>query len=87
MLLGAARCLEPIEDAKPFEARLEVRDDAAVWTTRDIEDRELEQVIELTRAGDTVRDIAEEKAEGMPQDMIDQEYYCKFIENATNFVR
>ena len=48
------------EDAKPFEARLEVRDNAAVWTTRDIEDRELEQVIELTRAGDTVRDIAEE---------------------------
>lgn len=48
------------EDAKPFEARLEVRDNAAVWTTRDIEDRELEQVIELTRAGDTVRDIQEE---------------------------
>ncbi len=48
------------EDAKPFEARLEVRDNAAVWTTRDIEDRELEQVIELTRAGDTVRDITEE---------------------------
>ncbi len=48
------------EDAKSFEARLEVRDNAAVWTTRDIEDRELEQVIELSRAGDTVRDIAEE---------------------------
>ncbi len=48
------------EDAKPFEARLEIRDNAAVWTTRDIEDRELEQVIELTGAGDTVRDIAEE---------------------------
>ena len=48
------------EDAKPFEARLEVRDNAAVWTTRDIEDRELEQVIELTRAGLTVRDIEKE---------------------------
>ncbi len=47
------------EDAKPFEARLEVRDNAAVWTTRDIEDYELEQVIELTRTGDKVRDIAE----------------------------
>ncbi len=32
----------------------------AIWSTRDIEDRELEQVIELTGAGDTVRDIAEE---------------------------
>ena len=47
-------------DAKPFEARLEVRDNAAGWTTRDSEGRELEQVIELTAAGDTVRDIAEE---------------------------
>ncbi len=48
------------EGAKSFEARLEVRDNAAVWTTRDIEDRELELVIELTRAGDTARDIQEE---------------------------
>ena len=32
-------------------------------------------------------DIEQEKAEGMPQDLIDQEYYCKFIENATNFFR
>jgi putative DNA primase/helicase len=48
------------EDAKSFEARLEVRDGVAMWTTREIEDRELEHVIELVRAGDTVRDIAEE---------------------------
>jgi putative DNA primase/helicase len=47
------------QDAKPFEARLEVRDIAAVWTTRNIEDRELEQVIELSREGESVRDIAE----------------------------
>ena len=26
------------EAAKPFEAKLEVRDKAAIWTTRDIED-------------------------------------------------
>lgn len=32
-------------------------------------------------------DIDQERAEGMPQDLIDQEYYCKFIENATNFFR
>ncbi len=48
------------EDAKSFEARLEVRDNAAVWTTRDIEDRELEHVVELTRAGDSARDIENE---------------------------
>ncbi len=48
------------EDAKPFESRLEVWDGAAAWMTRDIEDRELEQVIELTREGLTVRDIEKE---------------------------
>lgn len=31
--------------------------------------------------------VAQERAEGMPQQLIDQEYYCKFIENATNFFR
>jgi len=31
--------------------------------------------------------IEQERAEGMPQQLIDQEYYCKFIENATSFFR
>jgi hypothetical protein len=35
----------------------------------------------------TQQDIDREKAEGMPQDLIDQEYYCKFIENAANFFK
>lgn len=35
----------------------------------------------------TKDDIERERAEGMPQQLIDQEYYCKFIENATNFFR
>lgn len=35
----------------------------------------------------SLQDIEEERAEGMTQAMIDQEYYCKFIENATNFFR
>ncbi len=48
------------DDAKPFEARLDVRDNAAIWTTRDIEDRELEKVIELSNADYSVRDIAKE---------------------------
>lgn len=32
-------------------------------------------------------DIDQERAEGMPDALIDQEYYCKFIENATSFFR
>ena len=48
------------EDAKPFEARLEVRDGAAIWTTRDLEDAAFDRVIELAGDGLTVRDIADE---------------------------
>lgn len=33
----------------------------------------------------TPEDIEDERREGMSQAMIDQEYFCKFIENATNF--
>lgn len=35
----------------------------------------------------TKEDIEQEKAEGMPQDLVDQEYYCKFIEGATQYFR
>lgn len=35
----------------------------------------------------TPEQIEQERAEGMPQQLIDQEYYCKFIENATSFFR
>lgn len=35
----------------------------------------------------TEKDIEEERDEGTTQDMIDQEYYCKFIEGATQFFR
>ena len=59
ILLEKARGLVG-DEAKPFEARLEIRDDAAFWTTRDIEDRELELVKQLTADGLTVREIAEE---------------------------
>ena len=48
------------EDAKPFEAKLEVRNGASFWTMRDLADVTLEQVIELTRLDMTVRDIADE---------------------------
>jgi len=35
----------------------------------------------------TQKDIEEESREGMPQDLIEQEYYCKFIEGAGAFFR
>jgi len=45
---------------RPFEARLEVRDGAATWTMRDMEDANLARAAELFRAGASVRDVAEE---------------------------
>jgi 5S rRNA maturation endonuclease (ribonuclease M5) len=47
-------------DAKPFEARLEVRDGAALWTMRDIEDVNLARVAALIEDGLSIRDIADE---------------------------
>lgn len=48
------------DDAKPFEARLDVREDAAYWTVRSIEDQHIDVVIRLTKEGMNVRDIADE---------------------------
>ena len=48
------------DGAKPFEARLEVRDGAALWTMRDIEDVELARAAELFSEGSTVREVASE---------------------------
>jgi putative DNA primase/helicase len=48
------------EAAKPFEARLEVREGRAHWVVRAIQDLEVDQVRNLTAAGLTVREIAEE---------------------------
>lgn len=48
------------EAAKPFEARLDVRNGAASWTTRDLEDVDLMRVVDLHKQGASVRDIAEE---------------------------
>ncbi|HKN11754.1 MAG TPA: AAA family ATPase [Candidatus Binatus sp.] len=45
---------------KPFEAKLEVRDGRAEWTTRDIEDVTLAQAREMFKDGMSVRDVAEE---------------------------
>jgi putative DNA primase/helicase len=49
------------DKAKPFEAKYELRDEAAVWTTRNIEDIDLSRVRELLKVeGMSIRDIAEE---------------------------
>jgi transposase len=44
---------------KPFEAKFEVRDNAAVWTTREIEDAKLAEVRMLHEDGMSVSRIAE----------------------------
>lgn len=48
------------DDAKPIEAKLEVRDGIAQWTIRDLADLTYEGVIELTNLGMSVREIADE---------------------------
>lgn len=47
-------------DAEPFEARLEIHDGAAVWSTRNLEDVTLRRVADLHTEGFSVRDIATE---------------------------
>jgi AAA domain-containing protein/helix-turn-helix resolvase-like protein len=46
--------------AKPFEAQFEIRDGAALWTIREIEDVNLARVKALLDDGLTVREIADE---------------------------
>ena len=48
------------DDALPFEARLDVVDGRDCWTCTTLQDREKEQVLDLSRDGMTVRDIAAE---------------------------
>jgi AAA domain/Homeodomain-like domain len=54
--------------AKPFEAKLEVRDGAAVWTTREVEDANRARVQALLDDGLSVRDIADET--GVPKSTV-----------------
>ena len=48
------------DDAAPFEAKLEIRDGAAIWTTKDIEDRATKQIAALLGQKLSQRDIAVE---------------------------
>jgi putative DNA primase/helicase len=50
---------------KPFEAKFEVRDNAAIWTTREIEDARRAEILMLHEDGMSTRKIAE--AMGMPK--------------------
>lgn len=48
------------EAVNPFEAKLDIRDGAASWTMKGIDDVELQRVVSLTLDGFTTRDIATE---------------------------
>jgi putative DNA primase/helicase len=54
-----SRGLSATEAVNPFEAKLDVRGGAAVWTMRDIEDARLAEILELKDEGMSVRKIAE----------------------------
>jgi putative DNA primase/helicase len=51
--------------ANPFEARLEVRDGAAIWTLKDLEDSVTERVAALLSDGLTQREVAAELGIGL----------------------
>ena len=55
-----ARGLSGTDAVSPFEAKLELRDDAALWSMRDIEDARLTEILDLREEGMTVRKIAVE---------------------------
>jgi putative DNA primase/helicase len=48
------------EDAKPFEARLDIREGKTTWAMKDVEDSARLRVVALLAAGMSVREIAEE---------------------------
>lgn len=54
-----ARCFFG-DDARPFEAACEMKDNAALWTRKDREDAQLSQVVECLRLGMSMRDIEKE---------------------------
>jgi putative DNA primase/helicase len=56
------------DKAKPFEAQFEVRDGAALWTVREIEDVNLARVKAGLDDGLTVREIADET--GIPRSTV-----------------
>jgi hypothetical protein len=62
------------DDALPFEARLDVIDGRDCWTCTILQDREKEQVLDLTRQEMTVRDIAAET--GLSKSRVNRRLWC-----------
>ena len=56
------------DDAKPFEAQLEVRDSACFWTLRDITDVNEARIVALLDDGLSIREIADET--GIPKSTV-----------------
>ena len=56
------------EAARPFEAKLEIRDGKAVWTTRNLDDANRARVQALLDDGLSVREIADET--GIPKSTV-----------------
>jgi DNA-directed RNA polymerase specialized sigma24 family protein len=54
-----ARGLTGTDHVSPFEAKLELRDGAAMWTYRDIEDARRAEILELKKEGLSIRQISE----------------------------
>ena len=52
------------DDAKPFEAKMEIRDGSVFWTMRDLEDVTMSQIMALTTDGMSIREIASELGMG-----------------------
>jgi putative DNA primase/helicase len=55
-----ARGLSGADAIRPFEAKLEILDGAAVWIVRDVEHARLAEIQELAEEGYSIRKIAEE---------------------------
>jgi FixJ family two-component response regulator len=58
LLLGTRRWTNRPPTPFPFEVALEVRDDAANWTWRDLTDRKIAEVKRLSSEGHSNREIA-----------------------------
>ena len=56
------------DQAKPFEARLEINEDGSAWSIRDLADVDLSRVVALADEGLSLRDIAEET--GIPKSTV-----------------
>ena len=58
------------EEARPFEAKYEVRDGVAVWTRTEIVDAERARVVAALKDGMSIRDVAE--AVGMHRSKVER---------------